>query len=835
MPSLSLLDPLIRSRDSSHHHALRISFGLGISMAVLLGLTALLPLPSIDNALNASLHTALEAFSIIVASMIFAVGWETHRRNAAGHLLLAACLFLGVALLDLSHALTFAGVASFLVPATIDSSIDFWLAARLLAALALLWIALVPRDRMDVSAHPRKILFGVLGFTAALHALLRYFPELIPATFYPHSGLTAFKIGSEYFIIGLNLIAAVALWRSMRAPLPFNAAALLGAVCSMALTGLCMTFYETTHDAVALLGHLFKVVSYLFLFRAIFIETIDRPFAALLASQQRLQAIFDALPDILVEVNKTGKIMEFHAPHSDELDLSKRQMVGREMVPLLPPEAIPICERTFIEAKQKGHAQSEPFRSKIGGKTIWFQISAAPKRGTDGNHYLVVARDVTKTKEQESEILRLSQLDSITSLPIRKLFVQRTETTLRLTARNKGNLAILQINLDNFKDINQTFGHPAGDKLLGALAERLRVALREEDILSRQTGDQFILTLPGLDSVAAAHVADRLCRSITRPVTFGEHTGRLTASIGIAIYPEDGTSLDELAGRATEALQLAKQDGGNTYRFLGKDLQARMSRILRLEHLLREAQEHLELSLRYQPQWELGTHRLIGLQSSLRWFNSELGEISEAEFLPIAEASGQSLALNDWVLQQALAQLKRWQDEGLEPVPVVVSLHAAKFRLETLPARIGKFLDAWSIEPRYLQLEVSEGLAMDDPSISLPRLEQIRELGVSIIIKDFGDSYASLGQVKKLKPGKLKIAPSFIDSENAGSDGEIILKGLIRTAHDLGLETMAECVDTPEQAELVRRSGCYYAQGNELSPPLTPEEVSGLLTGTPVE
>src|SRR5690606_22092169 len=159
--------------------------------------------------------------------------------------------------------------------------------------------------------------------------------------------------------------------------------------------------------------------------------------------------------------NRTGTVMEFHAPLSDELDLSNRKMVGREIVPLLPPEAIPICERTFVEAKLNGHAQSEPFRSQIDGKTVWFQISAAPKRGTDGNHYLVVARDVTKTKEQESEILRLSQLDSITNLPNRKLFLQRTEMTLRLTTRHKGNLALMQINLDDFKQINLSHGHQA--------------------------------------------------------------------------------------------------------------------------------------------------------------------------------------------------------------------------------------------------------------------------------------------------------------------------------------------------------------------------------------
>lgn len=823
------VNTLIRSRHSSHHPTLRASVGFGITMALLLLLISLLPLPGIAPDVNLSLHTVLEAFAIIVASLVFAVGWETHRRQTSGNLLVVACLFIGVAILDLSHSLTLSGTPSFFVPATTDNSIDFWLSARLLAALAMLWAALMPWDWGDVSVHRGKILLGVLGFTAALHAVLYYFPNAIPATFFPHSGLTPFKIGFEYFLIGLNVIAALALWRAMRNPLPFNAAALFGAVCAMALSELCLTLYDATNDVVVLLGHLFKVASYLFLFRAIFVETIERPFTELQASQQRLQAIFDAFPDILIEVNRTGTVMEFHAPLSNELDFSNRKMVGREMVPLLPPEAIRICERTFVEATLHGHAQSEPFRSEIDGKTVWFQISAAPKRGTDGNHYLVVARDVTKTKEQESEILRLSQLDGITNLPNRNLFLQRTEMTLRLTTRHRGNLALMQINLDDFKQINLTYGHQAGDQLLRAMADRLRGILREEDVLSRQREDQFILTLPGLDSLAATHVADRLRRAIARPVSFGGHISSLTASIGIAIYPDDGTGLDELKRRAAAALRRAKQDGGNTYRFLSPDVQTRMARILQLENLLREAEEHLELALRYQPQWELSTRRLIGLQSGLRWLNSELGEISAAEFLPVAEASGQALALNDWVLQQALAQLKRWKDEGLTPVPVVVSLCAEKFRLDNMSARICRSLEAWNIEPRYLQLEISESLALEDLSATALKFEQLRELGVSIIIEGFGDCYASLQQIQNLQPGKVKIAQSLTGGSTSGEGREIILGSLIDVAHRLQLQTMAQGIDSPEQLALIERNGCNYAQGDQLTPSLIPEDVSELL------
>ncbi|MEH6389577.1 putative bifunctional diguanylate cyclase/phosphodiesterase [Pseudomonas profundi] len=823
------VDTLIRSRHNSHHPALRKAVGLAITMALVLLMASLLPLSTLPPAVFLSAHTLLEVFSIVVASLVFAVGWETHRRKQSANLLVLACLFLGVALLDISHTLTFPGNPGLLVPAHIDNTIIYWLSARLLAALALLWMA-IRAPWNDVAQVPNRwaLLLGVLAAVSALHAVLYFFPEALPATFYPHSGLTPFKVGFEYFLVTLNLVAAFLLWRAMRGPLSFNAASLFGAVCAMALSEFCLTLYSVTNDTMSLLGHLLKVASYLFLFRAVFIETVERPFAALQASQQRLQAIFDALPDILVEVNKSGKVMEFHAPHSDELDLSRRQMVGREMVPLLPPEAIPICERTFIEAKQRGHAQSEPFRSRIDGRTVWFQISAAPKQGADGHHYLVIARDVTKTKEQESEILRLSQHDSVTHLPNRKLFIQRTEMTLRLTARNQGSFALMQINLDGFKQINLAHGHQAGDQLLAALADRLRAILREEDVLSRESGDQFILTLPALDSVAAAHVAERLCHSIARPLSFGEHIAPLTASIGIAIYPDDGSTLDELTRRAAAALQLAKQDGGNTYRFLSEDLQARMAHILQLENLLRDAEEHLELSLRYQPQWELGNRHLAGLHASLRWLNAELGEISVEEFQPIAEASGQALALNDWVLQQVLAQLKRWQDEGLTPVPVAVSLCPAKFRMDNLPARIRKSLEAWSIEPRYLQLEIPEDLAMEDPAATAIKLKSLRELGVSIVIGNFGDCYSSLQQMQSFQPDIVKIDRLFI-SEPTASNREIILGSLIDIAHRLGLKTMVEGVYTREQLALVQRNGCDYVQGDQLNPPLAPEEASRLL------
>ena len=825
----------IRRRHASHRDRLSsVSLVLAAMAAVFL-VARFVALPEGMRAGAASLagspawHSIVETLAIIMASMVFAIGWSSHRRQSSRSLLVLSCLFLGVAVLDFSHMLSFSGMPDYVTPAGTDKSIVFWLAARALAAVAMLWVALTPWRVADIGARRVSVLLVVMLPVALFHLLALGYPELVPTVHVPGVGLTPGKIRFEYALAAANAVAMLALWHAMRRALPFNAAALFGAAGAMALTQLCFTTYESSAHHMVALGHLFKIVAYGFVVRAIFVESIEQPYQMIERSQQRLQAIFDALPDVLLEVDSQGRITEFHSPGDRITALTSQPLKGRLIAPLLPAEALALCQHTFALAKAQGHAQSEPFRFDIKGHSFWFQISVALKHAEQEDSFVVIARDVTRGMQQESEILRLAQFDALTGLPNRKLFHQRVDLALGISERNAAPVALMSIDLDHFKNINDTLGHQAGDALLVTVAERLRGQLREEDTLSRQGGDEFVLALPGLDSVAAAHVAERLLQTIVRSISVGERLVSPSASIGIAIYPDDGATFDELTGRADAAMHLAKQQGRNTYRFFTAEIQTRMSRMLSLESSLRSAIDNLELALEYQPQWDMDNHQIVGMEALLRWNHPELGELAPAEFIPVAEASGQMLALGDWVLNQALAQVRHWIDDGVEPPPVAINLSMMQFRRGDLVKHIRNSLRSWQVAPGYLQLELTEGIAMQDPVAATTQLQQLSALGVRIAIGDFGSGYSSLAYLKSFRASVIKIDRSFIERLDEDPENQIIVSSMITLARNLGLQAMAEGVETASQLQTLRAQGCRYMQGFYWSHPLDADTMTRLL------
>lgn len=826
---------LIAQRHSSHRDRLKsVLFALAALSAVLMvarfvSLPEALRAPAAALAGMPSVHMVMETLAIIMATMIFAIGWSSHQRQSSRSLLVLSCLFLGVALLDFSHMLSFSGMPDFVTPAGTNKSIWFWLAARTLAAIGILWVATTPWRVSQIRARRITVLLAVLLFVALFHLVAFQYPQALPAVFTPGVGLTGYKTGYELGLALINGIALLSLWHAMRRPLPFDAVALFGAAGAMALTQLCFTSYQTPSDHMVALGHVFKVVAYGFLVRAIFVETIQQPYVFLERSQQRLQALFEAMPDMVLEIDSQGRVVEFHAPDTSLTALSSQPIKGRMIGPLLSPEARALCDRTFALAKAQGHAQSEPFKLSLKGHTLWIQISAAPKRTRGDDSYVVVARDVTRSKQQESELLRLAQFDSLTGLPNRKLFHQRVDLALGISERNATPVALLSVDLDHFKNLNDTLGHQAGDDMLIAIAERLRAQLREEDTLSRQGGDEFILALPGLDSVAAAHVAERLLQNIVRPVTIQDRLVSPSASIGIAIYPDDGSNFDELTRRADAAMYLAKQQGRNTYRFFTGEIQTRMSRMLALESSLRSAIDNLELSLQYQPQWDMRDHSIIGMEALLRWEHPQLGELSPTEFIPVAEASGQILALGDWTLNQALAQVRHWLDDGLVPPPISVNLSMMQFRRGDLVRHIRNTLRTWQVDPAYLQLELTEGIAMEDPIAATAQLQQLSALGVRIAIGDFGTGYSSLAHLKRFRADIIKIDRSFIEGLDQDPENQIIVSSMITLAHNLGLQAFAEGVETESQLQTLREHGCRYMQGFYWSHPLDSDTMTRLM------
>ena len=432
-----------------------------------------------------------------------------------------------------------------------------------------------------------------------------------------------------------------------------------------------------------------------------------------------------------------------------------------------------------------------------------------------------------KVQEQQAAEARIQQLahfDPLTGLPNRALLHERSSQAIQMARRNGEPLALLFLDLDHFKNVNDSLGHRVGDELLKVLAQRLQLTVREQDTVSRLGGDEFLLLLPGTDGPGAARVAAKVMAQATLPFHIDQNELTVTQSIGIALFPGDGADFDTLSKRADIAMYRAKRDGRNNFRFFTGEMQAQSLRTMRLETALRRALERDQLCLHYQPQMSLEGHRVIGAEALLRWQHPDLGRVSPAEFIPIAEASGLILPIGEWVLREAVQQLKRWLDVGMAPITVAVNLSSVQFRHADLPALVTRILAEAGLPPELLELELTEGVAMVDPQGAIAVMDDLFERGVRMSIDDFGTGYSSLSYLKKFRVYKLKIDQSFVRDITEDPEDKAIVGAIIGMSASLGLRTIAEGVETQGQLDFLRERGCDEVQGYFISRPLPADE-----------
>jgi diguanylate cyclase (GGDEF)-like protein len=437
---------------------------------------------------------------------------------------------------------------------------------------------------------------------------------------------------------------------------------------------------------------------------------------------------------------------------------------------------------------------------------------------------IFMVQDMTAYKEAEERIQWLAHFDVLTGLPNRTLLAERINIALSVAQRSHTQLAVMFLDLDHFKNINDTLGHDIGDALLKEVAKRLKAAVREEDTVSRLGGDEFILVLPDTDANGAAHAAEKLLESIAQRCQIKQHELVITPSIGIAMYPGDSEDFESLLRHADVAMHRAKDDGRNNYQFFTAEMQARTDRTLLLENALRRALERDQLRLHYQPQLSLQDGRVIGAEALLRWQHPEFGAVSPAEFIPIAEASGQIVQIGEWVLRSAVHQLKTWMDSGLAPMTIAVNLSAVQFRHAHLPELVTQILDEAKLPPQYLELELTEGVAMHDPQGAIAVMNNLHERGIRMSIDDFGTGYSSLSYLKRFQVYKLKIDQSFVSNIAEDPEDKAIVAAIISMANSLGMQTIAEGVETPEQLAFLRLQGCNEVQGYYFSKPLPADQ-----------
>jgi len=496
-------------------------------------------------------------------------------------------------------------------------------------------------------------------------------------------------------------------------------------------------------------------------------------------------------------------------------------------------------DRAFYQAMwqaltSQGRWQGEVWNRRKDGVLYLEQLSINVARNASGDisHYYGIFSDITQRRQTEARVMHLTHHDTLTDLPNRALLADRLGFLLEHAKRAHETVALLFIDLDRFKFINDSLGHQTGDQLLVELARRLQLAVRHQDTVARMGGDEFALLLPQTHADGAAHLSRQIIDLIARPVLVDAQELIVSASIGIALFPEDGTTVGELLQAGDTAMYRAKAAGGANFQFYTAEMHHSASRVLQLENSLRRALQRQELSLHYQPQIDLHSGQQVGCEALLRWTHPEYGNLSPAEFIPIAEQSGLIQPIGEWVLRQAVQQAHQWQSAGLPPLVVAVNVSAAQFSQPDFPERVQQVLQETGLEPRWLELELTESVVSADPEGAVALMHRLHALGVSLSVDDFGTGYSSLSYLKRFPIQKLKIDQSFVRDLDADPSNLSIVSGIIAMAHSLGLKTVAEGVETAAQAQLLTQKGCDVGQGYLYARPMPADAFAATLVHT---
>lgn len=489
-------------------------------------------------------------------------------------------------------------------------------------------------------------------------------------------------------------------------------------------------------------------------------------------------------------------------------------------------------ETMWRDISVMGFWQGEIYDRRKDGTPYPSSLSISAVRSKAGRitHYVAVLSDITERKASEARIAFLAQHDPLTSLPNRTLLHDRLDQALANAARHRSRIALMFLDLDRFKTINDSLGHMAGDRLLQGVAQRLTSCMRDTDTVSRQGGDEFLIVLTDVEVPDdAARVAEKILDLLHPPFDIDGQQLSTSFSIGIALYPEDGRDAATLMKNADTAMYHAKESGRNTYRFFDEVMNANALERLHLENGLRHALDQGEFQLYYQPQVDLRSGRIIGLEALLRWFSGVMGGVAPTRFIPLAEECGLIVPIGEWVLHTACRQAVAWQAAGHAPLPVAVNLSALQFRRSDIVASVATALAASGLDGRWLELELTESLLMQSGPDIIRTLIALKSLGVRLAIDDFGTGYSSLAYLKRFPVDRLKVDKSFVRDLSDNPDDATIVRTIIQLGHNLHLEVIAEGTETPEQIAFLLQEGCTEAQGYLFSPPLPARAIGALL------
>lgn len=546
------------------------------------------------------------------------------------------------------------------------------------------------------------------------------------------------------------------------------------------------------------------------------------------ASLKKLSQAVEQSPSSVLITDIEARIVYVNETFLEQTGFKAEEVLGQNPRFLQADKTLPNDYREMWSALKRGEPwRGEFYNRRKDGSQYIVSLMVSPVRNDDGEiiNYLAIEDDITEKKQVEEKINYLAHYDQLTGLPNRVLLHDHFQFAINLASRNHEKLAVMFLDLDNFKNVNDGLGHSVGDKLLIEVSQRLKTALRAEDAVGRLGGDEFIMVLPKTDANGAAVLAQKLIDSISKPFKISPYELSCTPSIGIAIYPEDGTEIEALSRNADAAMYKVKQFSKNGFMFFTPEMQEKSKRNLQLSNALRTAIKNDELYLKYQPQVRLNDMQVIGVEALLRWQHPEYGEVPPAEFIPVAEESGLINEIGRWVLEKAISDIKPLESYVTDEFQMAVNLSVVQFRNRHIVRDVNSLLKKYNVPAEKLTLELTEAVAMSEPEIGIAIMDALHKLGVGIAIDDFGTGYSSLSYIKRFRVHKLKIDKSFIDDIETDADDKAIVGAIISMAKSLDLMTIAEGVETQGQLDLLTQQGCDQMQGYFYSKPKTLAEL----------
>ncbi|MFN7992962.1 MAG: EAL domain-containing protein [Bryobacteraceae bacterium] len=556
----------------------------------------------------------------------------------------------------------------------------------------------------------------------------------------------------------------------------------------------------------------------------------------LLETEQALRhAIENAIAAGIAMVDRDGRLSYVNQSFCKMVGWSEEDLLGSEQpFPYWPAEEIHSIQKAFAEVKDSGNSRNGlelRFRRRNGERFLAsLTITPVADSGVSGGGWVLAVSDITERRNMERALAHNAAHDPVTGLPNRLLYEEHLRQALARARRSGRSLALLRLDVDRFRMIDHTIGRSAGDVLLRHVAQRLKGCLRDSEILTRNEGDKFTVILSDLEAPqVGGMVAQRMIDGLSQPFLTRGHEVFLTASIGIALFPRDGDDVAELERNADSAMYAAKKQGKNRFQVFTPEMNETATHRLSLETELHHALDRKEVMLHYQPQFDLRTGRVAGVEALLRWENQKFGRIPASLVVSIAEETGLILPVGRWVVNEACRQASAWRTAGYAPMKMGINISAIQFAREDLTGIVSSALQEHGLLPSCLDLEVTESVIMEDAAESCRHLKELKRLGVSISLDDFGTGYSSLSYLQQFPIDMLKIDRTFIQKMNGAERTWTLVDAIIGLAHSLGMQATAEGVQNEHQIGLLKSMGCDYAQSFFLARPGAPKRIADLL------